>query len=204
LLTRPRILLTRPRTFLTRPRILLTRPRIMLTRPRILLTRPRIMLTRPRIMLTRPRILLTRPRILLTRPRILLTRSRILLTRPRNLLTRPRILLTRPRISGLLKIQEHLLTEDEQRLKNCYCIEFIGFEVIMTVSMDIRFSRDAKPCNFQLIRFFFFPLFETSTRSFLRVKRPGSGVDHPPLPASRLKKEWSCTSAPSLGLRCLY
>jgi hypothetical protein len=35
------------------------------------------------------------------------------------------------------------------------------------------------------------------------LKRPGRGVDHPPHLAPRLKKEWSCTSTPSLGLRGL-
>jgi hypothetical protein len=32
------------------------------------------------------------------------------------------------------------------------------------------------------------------TGSFLGVKRPGRGVDHPSHPASRLKKEYSYTS----------
>ena len=39
------------------------------------------------------------------------------------------------------------------------------------------------------------------TGSFPGAKRPGHGVDHPPHLASRLKKEQSYTSAPSLGLR---
>jgi len=37
--------------------------------------------------------------------------------------------------------------------------------------------------------------------SFLGVKRPGRGVDHPLAP--RLKKEYSYSSTPSLGLRGL-
>ena len=39
--------------------------------------------------------------------------------------------------------------------------------------------------------------------SFLRVKRPGRGVDHPPDLSPRLKKEWSCTCSPPLGLHGL-
>ena len=42
------------------------------------------------------------------------------------------------------------------------------------------------------------------TGSFPRVKRPGSGVDHPPHLAPRLKKEYSYTSTPPLGLRGLF
>ena len=42
------------------------------------------------------------------------------------------------------------------------------------------------------------------TWSFPGVKRPGSGADHPPHVASRLKKEYSYTSSPPLGLRCLF
>ena len=37
--------------------------------------------------------------------------------------------------------------------------------------------------------------------SFPGVKRRGRGVDHPTHPAPRLKKEWSYTSTPPLGLR---
>jgi hypothetical protein len=37
--------------------------------------------------------------------------------------------------------------------------------------------------------------------NFPRVKRPGSGVNHLPLLAPRLKKEYGCTYTPSLGLR---
>ena len=36
------------------------------------------------------------------------------------------------------------------------------------------------------------------------VKRPGRGVNHPPHVAPRLKKEWSYTSAPLLGLNGLF
>jgi len=36
------------------------------------------------------------------------------------------------------------------------------------------------------------------------VKRPGRGVDHTPHLASRLKKEYSYTSTPPLGLRGLF
>jgi len=42
-----------------------------------------------------------------------------------------------------------------------------------------------------------------STGSFLGVKRPGRGADHPPHIAPRLKKEYSYTSTPPLGLRGL-
>ena len=41
----------------------------------------------------------------------------------------------------------------------------------------------------------------TGTGSFSEVKRPGRGVDHPPHPVPRLKKEESYTSTPPLGLR---
>ena len=40
--------------------------------------------------------------------------------------------------------------------------------------------------------------------SFLGVKRPGRGVDHQHHPVPRLKKEYSYTSAPPLGLRGLF
>jgi hypothetical protein len=40
--------------------------------------------------------------------------------------------------------------------------------------------------------------------SFLVVKRPGRDVDHPPDLLPRLKKEYSYTSAPPLGLRGLF
>jgi hypothetical protein len=36
------------------------------------------------------------------------------------------------------------------------------------------------------------------------AKRPGRGVNHPPHLARRLKKEWSYTSTPSLGLHGLF
>jgi hypothetical protein len=42
------------------------------------------------------------------------------------------------------------------------------------------------------------------TGSFPGVKRPGRGVDHPPHPAPRLKKEYSYTTTPLLGLRGLF
>ena len=42
------------------------------------------------------------------------------------------------------------------------------------------------------------------TGSFPRVKRPGRGVDHPPHLAPMLKKEYSYTSTPPLGLRGLF
>jgi hypothetical protein len=41
------------------------------------------------------------------------------------------------------------------------------------------------------------------TSCFPGVKRPGPGVDHPPLLAPKLKKEWSDTSTLPLGLRGL-
>jgi hypothetical protein len=46
-------------------------------------------------------------------------------------------------------------------MKKQYCIEFIGFEVIMAISMEIKFYRNVTPCNFQRVRFFLFPLFES-------------------------------------------
>ena len=42
------------------------------------------------------------------------------------------------------------------------------------------------------------------TGSFPGVKRPGRGLDHPPHLAPRLKKEWSYTFTPPLGLRGLF
>ena len=42
------------------------------------------------------------------------------------------------------------------------------------------------------------------TGSFPGVKRPGRGVDHPPHLAPSLKKEYSYTSTPYLGLRGLF
>ena len=42
------------------------------------------------------------------------------------------------------------------------------------------------------------------TGSFQRVKRPGRGVDHPPHLTPRIKKEYSCTSTPLLGLHDLF
>jgi hypothetical protein len=39
--------------------------------------------------------------------------------------------------------------------------------------------------------------------SFPRAKRPGRDVDYPPHPAPRLKKEYSYTSTPPLGLHGL-
>jgi len=42
------------------------------------------------------------------------------------------------------------------------------------------------------------------TVSFTGVKRPGRGVDRPPHLALRLKKEYSYTSTPPLGLRGLF
>ena len=40
--------------------------------------------------------------------------------------------------------------------------------------------------------------------SFPAVKRPGRGVDHPPHLVPRLKKEYSYTSTPPLGLHGLF
>jgi hypothetical protein len=42
------------------------------------------------------------------------------------------------------------------------------------------------------------------TASFPWLKRPGRGVDHPPHLAPRLKKEWSYTFTPPLGLPGLF
>ena len=40
--------------------------------------------------------------------------------------------------------------------------------------------------------------------SFSGVKRKGLGVDHPPHLAPRLKKDYSYTSTPPMGLRGLF
>jgi len=40
--------------------------------------------------------------------------------------------------------------------------------------------------------------------SFLGVNQPRRSVDHPPLLVPRLKKEYSYTSTPPLGLRGLF
>ena len=42
------------------------------------------------------------------------------------------------------------------------------------------------------------------TGSFPGVKRPGRGVDHPPHLAPMIKKEYSYTSTPLMGLRGLF
>jgi hypothetical protein len=42
------------------------------------------------------------------------------------------------------------------------------------------------------------------TGSFLEVKRPGRGVDHPSPLALKLKKEQNCTSPPPLGFHVLF
>ena len=42
------------------------------------------------------------------------------------------------------------------------------------------------------------------TGSFPGVKRPARDIDHPHHVAPRLKKEWSYTSTPPLGLRNLF
>jgi hypothetical protein len=42
------------------------------------------------------------------------------------------------------------------------------------------------------------------TGSFPRVKRPERGADHPPSSSAEVKKEWSYTSTPRLGLRVCY
>jgi hypothetical protein len=44
----------------------------------------------------------------------------------------------------------------------------------------------------------------TSTGSFLGVKRPRRGADHPPHLPPRLKKEYSYTPTPPLGLHGLF
>jgi len=45
---------------------------------------------------------------------------------------------------------------------------------------------------------------QCTTGSFPGLKRPGRGVDHPPHLAPRLKKKYSYTSTPPLGLRGLF
>jgi hypothetical protein len=42
------------------------------------------------------------------------------------------------------------------------------------------------------------------TWSFPGVKRPGRGADHPPSSSAEVKKEYSYTSTPPLGLRVCY
>ena len=49
------------------------------------------------------------------------------------------------------------------------------------------------------------PAFYTmGSGSFQWVKRQGYGVDHPPHLAPRIKKEWSYTSTPPLGLHGFF
>jgi hypothetical protein len=43
-----------------------------------------------------------------------------------------------------------------------------------------------------------------ATKTFLGVKQPGRGADHPRHLAPRLKKEWSYTSTPPVGFRGLF
>ena len=45
--------------------------------------------------------------------------------------------------------------------------------------------------------------YTVGTGSFSGVKRPGRGVDHPPNLTQRIKKEYSYTSIPALGVRGL-
>jgi hypothetical protein len=42
------------------------------------------------------------------------------------------------------------------------------------------------------------------TGSFPGVKRPGRGADHPPPSSAEVRKEYSYTSTPPLGLRACY
>ena len=46
--------------------------------------------------------------------------------------------------------------------------------------------------------------YTTGTGSFPGVQRPGRGVEHPPHLSLRLKKEYSYTSTPPLGLHGLF
>ena len=46
--------------------------------------------------------------------------------------------------------------------------------------------------------------YTTGTGSFSGVRRPGRGVEHPPNPAARLKKEQNYTSISPLGLRGMF
>ena len=48
------------------------------------------------------------------------------------------------------------------------------------------------------------PLYNGYRVYFPGVKRPGRGVDHPPHLSPMLKKEYSYTSTPPLGLRDLF
>ena len=45
--------------------------------------------------------------------------------------------------------------------------------------------------------------YTTGNGSLPGVKRPGRGFDHPPPASAEVKKEYSCTSTPPLGLRGL-
>jgi len=42
------------------------------------------------------------------------------------------------------------------------------------------------------------------TGSYLGVKQPGRGLDHPPPFSAEVKKEYNYTSTPPLGLRGLF
>ena len=69
-----------------------------------------------------------------------------------------------------------------------------GDRILMGVrfSSPVQTGRGAHPASCTM-----------GTGSYPGVKRPGRGVDHPPHLAPRLKKEYSFTSTPPLGLRGL-
>jgi len=60
-------------------------------------------------------------------------------------------------------------------------------------SAPVQTGSEAHPASYTL-----------GTRFFPGVKRPESGVEHPPHLAPMLKKEYSYTSTPPLGLRDLF
>ena len=60
-------------------------------------------------------------------------------------------------------------------------------------SEPIQIGPEAHPASYTM-----------GTGSFPGVKRPGRGVDQPPHLTPRLKKEYSYTSIPTLGLRGLF
>jgi hypothetical protein len=69
----------------------------------------------------------------------------------------------------------------------------IEFPVAARFSAPVQTGLEAHPASYTM-----------GTESFLGVKRPRRGVDHPPHLAPRLKKEYICTSTPLLGIRGLF
>jgi hypothetical protein len=69
--------------------------------------------------------------------------------------------------------------------------------------IESRWRRDFPP-PFQIGAGVHTPSYTKGALSFPGVKRPGRGVDHPPLLVPRLRKEYSYTSTPPLGLYGLF